>query len=120
MGLASDAAFSREKLRQRRNRLMIDYHPDHGGSNHIASEINVTYARMVAWLDKRDARDRARQRLSAQLPATSTSGKVAQHTETEPTRSALSETLRAGASQLWAVALVVVATYAALRRDKNE
>ncbi len=49
-GLSARDAFSREKLRRQRDRLMSIHHPDRGGNVEIASRINSTYDSMVEWL----------------------------------------------------------------------
>lgn len=53
MGLDPEQAFSPSSLRQQRDRLMQDHHPDRGGSEAMAARINVTYSRMTQWLDRR-------------------------------------------------------------------
>jgi hypothetical protein len=56
LGVPEEAAFSRAELRHRRDQLMAVHHPDHGGDAASAARINETYSRMVAWLDRREAR----------------------------------------------------------------
>lgn len=53
LGLPSYAAFSRTALRRQRDRLIREHHPDRGGSDEKAQEINELYARMIKWLDSR-------------------------------------------------------------------
>ncbi len=52
MGLDREQAFSRTELRRQRDQLMHIHHPDRGGSEAMAARINVTYARMLDWLDR--------------------------------------------------------------------
>jgi len=53
MGLNPEQAFSRRNLRRQRDRLMQRHHPDLGGYEDMAARINVTYSRMLLWLDRR-------------------------------------------------------------------
>ncbi len=50
MGLNARTAFSEVELRRQRDRLMSAHHPDRGGSQEKAAQINETYARMRKWL----------------------------------------------------------------------
>lgn len=50
LGLPAPHAFSRVALRRRRDRLMREHHPDRGGSDETARQINEIYARMLKWL----------------------------------------------------------------------
>jgi hypothetical protein len=108
MGLTPEAAFSRAEVRRRRDRLMIQYHPDLGGDAKKAARINATYARMIDWLDKSSARDAERK--AAQAAANEPGGLF---------RSSLSAAFHAGAAQVGALALVALATYAAFRGGKK-
>jgi hypothetical protein len=53
LGLPVRQAFSRTALRRQRDLLMRAHHPDRGGSDERAKEINDIYARMTKWLDDR-------------------------------------------------------------------
>jgi len=53
LGLPTDLAFSRMALRRQRDCLIRQYHPDCGGSEDKAREINEIYARMVKWRNSR-------------------------------------------------------------------
>jgi hypothetical protein len=53
LGLPTHLAFSRTALRRQRDRLIREHHPDRGGNNDKAQEINEIYARMIRWLDQR-------------------------------------------------------------------
>jgi len=53
LGLPTYVAFSKTALRRQRDRLIREHHPDRGGAENKAQEINETYARMVKWLDSR-------------------------------------------------------------------
>ena len=50
MGLNARTAFSEVELRRQRDRLMSAHHPDRGGSQEKAAQINETYTRMRKWL----------------------------------------------------------------------
>ncbi len=50
MGLNARTAFSEVELRRQRDRLMCAHHPDRGGSQEKAAQINETYTRMRKWL----------------------------------------------------------------------
>lgn len=52
LGLPSHLAFSRMALRRQRDRLILQHHPDCGGSDQKAWEINEIYGRMVKWRDE--------------------------------------------------------------------
>jgi hypothetical protein len=54
LGLPVRQAFSRTALRRQRDVLMRLHHPDRGGSDDRAREINEIYARMIRWLDGRN------------------------------------------------------------------
>jgi hypothetical protein len=110
MGLPPEAAFSRVELRRRRDQLMIHHHPDLGGDVKKAARINATYRRMMDWLDDRSAR-RAESKNAETKAATAEPGGVY--------RSGLAAAFHAGAAQIGAVALVALATYAALRGPKK-
>lgn len=53
LGLPLHQAFSRTALRRQRDLLMRTHHPDRGGSDARAREINEIHERMIKWLDKR-------------------------------------------------------------------
>jgi hypothetical protein len=53
LGLPTYSAFSRTTLRRQRDRLILQHHPDRGGTEDRAQEINELYARMVRWLNSR-------------------------------------------------------------------
>jgi hypothetical protein len=53
LGLPTHLAFSRNALRRQRDRLILQHHPDRGGSAAKAWEINEIYSRMVKWRDER-------------------------------------------------------------------
>ena len=52
LGLPVHLAFSRTALRRQRDHLIREHHPDRGGNNDRAREINEVYARMIRWLDR--------------------------------------------------------------------
>jgi hypothetical protein len=52
LGLPAHLAFSRMALRRQRDRLILQHHPDCGGSEDKAWEINEIYGRMVKWRDE--------------------------------------------------------------------
>jgi len=52
LGLPTHLAFSRMALRRQRDRLILQHHPDCGGSTAKAWEINEIYGRMVKWRDE--------------------------------------------------------------------
>jgi hypothetical protein len=53
LGLPTYVAFSKTALRRQRDRLIREHHPDRGGAETKAQEINEIYARMLKWLDSR-------------------------------------------------------------------
>jgi hypothetical protein len=53
LGLPTYSAFSRTALRRQRDRLILEHHPDRGGTENRAQEINELYARMTKWLNSR-------------------------------------------------------------------
>jgi hypothetical protein len=112
MGLPPEDAFSRAELRARRDRLMIIHHPDVGGDVEDAARINATYARMIAWLDNRSAGEAERK--NAKVAADG-----APEEDAGLYRQTLSAAFHAGAAQICAVALVALATYAALRGNRK-
>lgn len=58
LGLPTHLAFSRMALRRQRDRLILQHHPDCGGSAAKAWEINEIYGRMVKWRDEHYPRER--------------------------------------------------------------
>jgi hypothetical protein len=52
LGLPTHLAFSRIALRRQRDQLILQHHPDCGGSANKAWEINEIYGRMVKWRDE--------------------------------------------------------------------
>jgi hypothetical protein len=54
LGLPAHLAFSRVALRRQRDCLIRQHHPDCGGSEDKAREINEIYARMIKWRASRD------------------------------------------------------------------
>ncbi len=105
LGLPVRQAFSRTALRRRRDLLMRLHHPDRGGSDDRAREINEIYARMVRWLDERN-RPPVR-------PAPSADGAVAGEAQT-PQKKLLR---KAAAAAVWAVT-VAASSYIAFTARK--
>ncbi|HYA81706.1 MAG TPA: hypothetical protein VED87_12350 [Methylocystis sp.] len=104
LGLPAYLAFSRTALRRQRDRLMREHHPDCGGDENKAREINEIYARMLKWLDSR--------RKTAASPADGALGE--QEPETiAPKHSQLLH--QVATTALWAVALIA-STYFASRK----
>lgn len=98
LGLPIGEAFSRSALRRRRDLLMREHHPDRGGSDERAREINDIYARMIKWLDdrQRPRAETAREDANAALF----------HGQSDDGETASSKILRKAASvALWAVTL---------------
>jgi len=57
LGLPTHLAFSRMALRRQRDRLILQHHPDCGGSAAKAWEINEIYGRMIKWRDEHYPRE---------------------------------------------------------------
>lgn len=113
MGLPLEDAFSRAELRARRDHLMNVHHPDRGGDAANAARINATYARMIAWLDRRSASEAKRKNARAAIAEAAPEEGAGLYRQT------LSAAFQAGAAQICAVALVALATYAALRGERK-
>jgi hypothetical protein len=113
MGLDPERAFSRLELRRQRDRLMSTHHPDRGGADETAAQINETYARMVGWLASRRFRREGRKVTEPEIAAN-------RPAETRPSlyRSALSAAVQISAIQLSALALMAAVGYTALRRRR--
>lgn len=110
LGLPVRLAFSRAALRRQRDMLMREHHPDRGGSDDKAQQINDTYARMLRWLDERHARGRG-----AQIDPDSNSRDEGQRA----TRT-ISPTLKKAAQvTVWFVS-TVVSGYIAYRKIKKK
>ncbi len=105
LGVSVRLANSRTALRRERDRLIREHHPDLGGSNDRAREINDVYARMVKWLDARDR------------PETDTA--VPAMEEPAPSAGPPKRFLRkAVAATLWAVTLIA-SSYVVARTTKR-
>ena len=48
--LPEDGSFTPLNLKRQRGRLMQDHHPDKGGSNESAQQINEAYERLLSWV----------------------------------------------------------------------
>jgi hypothetical protein len=116
LGLDAESAFSRRELRRQRDRLMGEHHPDRGGAEEMAAQINETYERMVAWLAKR--RFRREGRRLTELESLATRPTEAPTPRRSVSRSALSAALQIGAIQLSALALMAVVGYKTFRRQR--
>jgi hypothetical protein len=92
---------------------MIVHHPDRGGDVANAARINATYARMIVWLDSRSASEAERKNARA------ATAEAAPEEGAGLYRQTLSAAFQAGAAQICAVALVALATYAALRGERK-
>jgi hypothetical protein len=88
------------------------HHPDRGGDVENAARINATYARMIAWLERRSASEVERKNARAAIAEAAPEGAGLY-------RQTLSAAFQAGAAQICAVALVALATYAALRGERK-
>jgi len=103
LGLPTDLAFSRTALRRQRDLLIRQHHPDCGGSEDEAREINEIYARMVKWRD-------SRYQLDDPLP----------DSEAEAVRAKRLRPLqRAATVAFWAAALVA-SSYVVARKTKRQ
>lgn len=100
LGINAASAFSHAALRRRRDRLLLVHHPDRGGDQTKAAEINAIYERMLKWLDGDGSRWRAAEGTDAPRGA---SLRIASR-------------LRERTAKVGAVALAAVAAYAAFRR----
>jgi hypothetical protein len=116
LGLDAESAFSRRELRRQRDRLMGEHHPDRGGAEEMAAQINETYERMAAWLAKR--RFRREGRRLTELESLATGPAEALAARRSVSRSALSAALQIGAIQLSALALMAAVGYKAFRRQR--
>lgn len=111
LGLPVRQAFSRAALRRQRDLLMREHHPDRGGSDERAREINDIYARMIKWLDDRQ-RPQMRPALDEEAKPISDESR-----DTQETSSA--RILRKAASvALWAVTLAA-SSYIAARKSRR-
>ena len=110
LGLPVRQAFSRTALRRQRDLLMRLHHPDRGGSDDRAREINEIYARMIKWLDERN-------RPPSQQPAPVAGDEaVGAAGEGEPPQKRLLR--KAAAVALWAVT-VAASSYLAMRKARR-
>jgi hypothetical protein len=116
LGLDAESAFSRRELRRQRDRLMGEHHPDRGGAEEMAAQINETYERMAAWLAKR--RFRREGRRLTELESLATRPAEAPVPRRSVSRSVLSAALQIGAIQLSALALMAVVGYKTFRRQR--
>jgi hypothetical protein len=116
LGLNAESAFSRRELRRQRNRLIGEHHPDRGGAEEMAAQINETYERMAAWLAKRRFRREGRRLTELESLATRPAETLAARRSVS--RSALSATLQIGAIRLSALALMAVVGYKTFRRQR--
>ena len=87
---------------------MATHHPDRGGEAADAARVNETYARMVEWLDERDARAAASPRALARKAKP----------EMAPA-SSLKSGFRAGAAKIAGIAVVAMAALVALRGPRK-
>jgi hypothetical protein len=117
LGLDAESAFSRPELRRQRDRLMGEHHPDRGGAEETAAQINETYERMAAWLAKR--RFRREGRRLTELETLATKPAEAPAPRRSVSRSVLSAGLQIGAIQLSALALMAVVAYKTFRRQRS-
>jgi hypothetical protein len=107
LGLPTHLAFSRTALRRRRDRLIREHHPDRGGNNEKAQEVNEIYGRMSKWLDARYKPGSRQAEASLDEP----------EGETVPGKhSRLIK--KAAAVALWTVTMIV-STYVASRKSKR-
>jgi hypothetical protein len=116
LGLDAESAFSRRELRRQRDRLMGEHHPDRGGAEEMAAQINETYERMAAWLAKR--RFRREGRRLTELESLATRPAEAPVPRRSVSRSVLSAALQIGAIQVSALALMAVVGYKTFRRQR--
>lgn len=110
LGLPVREAFSRVALRRQRDRLMREHHPDRGGSDERAREINDTYARMIRWLDERQ---KSPTRSSDENPPVRVEGDDAIE---EPASAKILK--KAAAVAIWAVTLAA-SSYIAARKSRR-
>lgn len=60
--LPEDGSFTRADVRRLRDRLMQEHHPDKGGTDEKAQQINATYERLSAWIEAERRRKRSARR----------------------------------------------------------
>jgi len=106
LGLPTHLASSRTALRRQRDRLIREHHPDRGGNNDKAQEINEIYARMNKWLDARYKPGSRQADASLDEP----------EGEAAPGKPRLFR--KAAITALWAVTLIV-STYVGSRKSKR-
>ena len=107
LGLPPHLAFSRTALRRQRDLLIREHHPDRGGNNDKAQEINEVYARMIKWLDSR------------YKPGAGQAEASPDESESETIPRKHSRLLhKAATAALWAAALIVSA-YVGSRKSKR-
>lgn len=113
MGLnAADRAISRDDLRQQRNHLLSQHHPDHGGAADMAVRINATYARMNGWLDRRRTRREKIRARRDDLERELRENRIL-------FRPAAAVAKEIGAINLYALALMAALTYTALTKKRQ-
>jgi len=106
LGLPVHLAFSRTALRRQRDHLIREHHPDRGGNNDKAREINEVYARMIRWLDSRYKPGSRQADAALDEPRETVPGKHSRILQ------------KATTAALWAVTLAV-SSYVASRKSKR-
>jgi len=106
LGLPVHLAFSRTALRRQRDHLIREHHPDRGGNNDRAREINEVYARMIRWLDSRYKPGARQVDAALDEPQEAISGRHSRILQ------------KATTAALWAVTLIV-SSYVASRKSKR-
>ena len=102
LGLPTHLAFSRMALRRQRDRLILQHHPDRGGSEGKAWEINEIYGRMVKWRDEHYR-----------------PGELLDEPEAEENHTRRLRSLRQAASVALSAAILVASGYVVARRTKR-
>lgn len=106
LGLPTHLAFSRKALRRQRDSLIREHHPDRGGRNDKAQEINEIYGRMIRWLDQR------------YRPGLRQSEAVREEPQTEVAAEQAGFLAKAASAIVWAGALIA-STYVVAKKSRR-
>lgn len=111
LGLPVRQAFSRAALRRQRDHLMREHHPDRGGSDERAREINDIYGRMIKWLDNRQKPQTRQNNDDGSATISDETGSIEEATSSKILR-------KAASVAIWAVTLAA-SSYIAARKARR-